>query len=91
MNGILVAGGPGIERGGSPTLLRILDLCPTALALLGIEVPRSLDGVPMSQLLSCDHGWTDELPARPDSRGSDSEGDDNVLEERLRNIGYIAT
>jgi len=91
MDGILVAGGPGIQRGGAPTLLRILDLCPTALALLGIEVPRSLDGVPMSKLLSCDHGWTDELPARPERHKSESEEADNALEERLRSIGYIAT
>ena len=90
MNGILVAGGPGVERGAAPSMLRILDLCPTALALLGIEVPRSLDGVPMSELLSCDHGWTDELPVRPECPPAAAAADANALEERLRDIGYLA-
>ncbi len=89
MNGVLVAGGPGIERGVKPSLLRILDLCPTALALLGVEVPRSLDGVPMTDILSCDHGWTDELPPRPAHPLLDPEEDESSLEERLRQIGYI--
>ncbi len=90
MNGVLVAGGPGVELGAEPTLLRLLDLCPTALALLGIEVPRSLDGVPMSEILSCDHGWTEELPVRPTCPDVDSDKSRDDLEERLRNIGYIA-
>ena len=92
MNGILVAGGPGITVGAPPELRRLVDLTPTALALLGIEVPRSLDGKPMSSLMSCDNGWTDEVPKweplqEPSPEGSPS-GEE--LTEQLKGLGYVA-
>lgn len=87
MNGVLVGGGPGIAQGADPELLRLLDLTPTALALLGIEVPRSLDGVPMADLMSCDVGWTDDAPTQP---GISEPGDKDALEAQLRGLGYLA-
>jgi len=90
MNGVLVAAGPGVHESVQPELLRIVDLTPTALALLGIEVPRSMDGVPMEDLLSCDVAWTDELPSRPQIDDLESSEDSNDLEDRLRRIGYLA-
>lgn len=87
MNGVLVGGGPGVRQGASPELLRLLDLCPTALALLGIEVPRSLDGEPMIDLLSCDVGWTGHSPEQPGwAEPAGREG----LEAQLRGLGYLA-
>ena len=86
MNGVFVGAGPGIEQGARPDLLRLLDLTPTALALLGMEVPRSLDGVPMS-VLSCDVGWTDEVPPGPEPEAA---GDPEQLEQRFRELGYLA-
>jgi len=91
MNGILVAGGPGITVGAPAELRRLIDVTPTALALLGIEVPRSLDGKPMSSLLSCDNGWTDEVPAwEPLSAEQDAAPTAEQLTEQLKGLGYIA-
>jgi predicted AlkP superfamily phosphohydrolase/phosphomutase len=89
MNGVCVAAGPGIAAGSRPELLRLLDLTPTALALLGIEVPRGLDGVPMSSLLACDVGWTDELPHREPLGGAEAEQE--AMEAQLRGLGYLAS
>lgn len=88
MNGVLVAGGPGIAPHTDLPLQRLLDLTPTSLALLGIEVPRGLDGRPMTDLLGCDVGWTDELPWRepPDEEGTDAE----ALAQQLEGLGYLA-
>jgi len=88
MNGVLVAGGPGIAPTDALPLQRLLDLTPTALALLGIEVPRKLDGKPMTDLLGCDNGWTDELPWRepPTEEGTDPD----ALAAQLEGLGYIA-
>ena len=87
MDGILVAGGPGVAGGHNPGLQRLLDLTPTALALLGIEVPRGLDGRPMTDLLSCEVGWTDELPWRePGGRAPDNA----ALASQLEGLGYLA-
>jgi len=92
MNGVLVAGGPGIKVGAPDELRRLIDVTPTALALLGIEVPRSLDGKPMSSLMSCENGWTDDVPqweplpeASPDGSPTSDE-----LTEQLKGLGYIA-
>ena len=88
-------GGGGLGGGGGNILLGLLPMllggrlgCGT-LALLGIEVPRSLDGVPMQDLLSCDVGWTDALPARPAIPGTGSGEGAESLEDRLRKIGYL--
>jgi len=89
MDGVFVGAGPGIAQGARPERLRLLDLTPTALALLGIEVPRGLDGVPMDDVLSCDVGWTDELPWRQPGEGA-APPDRDRLEERLRGLGYLA-
>lgn len=88
MDGILVAGGPGIGRADELGTQRLLDVAPTALALLGIEVPLGLDGRPMRSLLSCDVGWTDELPWR-EAAGSEV-ADAAGIEAQLRGLGYLA-
>ena len=89
MDGVLVAGGPGISPNDSLPRQRLLDLTPTALALLGIEVPRRLDGKPMTELLGCDVGWTDELPTRsPPSAQSGT--DPERLAAQLEGLGYLA-
>ncbi|MEE2827645.1 MAG: alkaline phosphatase family protein, partial [Myxococcota bacterium] len=91
MNGVIVAGGPGIRVGVEPEVRRLLDLTPTSLALLGIELPRSLDGLPMKDLLACDVGWTDDvpdwepLPGAPSTKGEAAE-----LADQLRGLGYLA-
>lgn len=89
MDGVLVAGGPGIRQGAAPGTARLLDLTPTCLALLGVEIPRGLDGRPTSDVLSCDIGWTDELPWR-DPSTQDAEPADAVREQ-LEALGYLAS
>lgn len=41
--------GPGIEPGSAIECVRTVDLVPTLLTLLGVELPddRSLEGVPL--------------------------------------------
>ena len=92
MNGVIVAGGPGLEVGAVPGLQHLIDLTPTALALLGIEVPRSLDGRPMAELLACDVAWTDDIPAwEPlEATALGQEQSTEALEDQLAGLGYLA-
>ena len=87
LDGVFVGAGPGIHQGRRPDLLRLLDLTPTALALLGVEVPRGLDGVPMQDVLSCGLAWTDELPDGPHRAAGEGGG----LAQRLRGLGYLGS
>ena len=92
MNGVIVGGGPGLEVGAVPGLQHLIDLTPTALALLGIEVPRSLDGRPMTELLACDVAWTDDIPAwEPlEATALGQEQSTEALEDQLAGLGYLA-
>ena len=92
MNGVLVAGGPGVTVGAPAELRRLIDVTPTALALLGIEVPRSLDGKPMSSLMSCDNGWTDDVPVWEPLAPESSSGAPSAeaLTDQLKGLGYLA-
>lgn len=89
MNGVLVAGGPAIQPRDDLPIQRLIDVTPTALALLGIEVPRALDGKPMTDVLGCDVGWTDELPWREPIEAPDPD-DPEALAARLEGLGYLA-
>ncbi len=44
MNGVFLGLGPGFARGGRIERLSILDIAPTVLYLLGLPVPRAMDG-----------------------------------------------
>ena len=90
MDGIFVGAGPGIRPGGVGVRLQLLDLTPTCLALLGIEVPTGLDGVVMEDVLSCEVATTSELPWRtpPDLARSDEER--RRIEAQMRGLGYLA-
>ncbi len=50
--GVLVASGPGIARGCALASPNILDVAPTALALLGVAVGEDFDGRVLSEALS---------------------------------------
>lgn len=50
LEGVLVASGPGIRRGGEIEGARIIDLMPTWLAALGEPVPDGLEGVVLDGL-----------------------------------------
>ncbi len=94
-DGILLLAGPGLAPGAPAEPLRMEDVAPTILHLLGLAVPNAMDGRVISEAL------TPELrDARPiatsdgtyasGGRGAwDSEDDEDEIMERLRGIGYV--
>ncbi|MBL8756707.1 MAG: alkaline phosphatase family protein [Planctomycetes bacterium] len=50
--GVLVASGPGVVPGAATATASILDLTPTALALLGLQQAADFDGRVLSEILS---------------------------------------
>ena len=91
--GILAAAGPGIAAGDVGEL-SLMDVCPTALALLGEPVPDDLDGSPGRAILSDEF-----LAAHPISSGGTaggretggeySEAEAAAVAEHLKDLGYI--
>ena len=57
--GMLVMSGPGVRAGASPALPIILDIAPTALALLGLPAGDDMDGRVLAESLT-----DSQVPAR---------------------------
>jgi predicted AlkP superfamily phosphohydrolase/phosphomutase len=95
MEGIFLGVGPAFRTGVRLDPLSILDIAPTVLHLLGLPVPRQMDGNVAAGALAEDYmarnpvRETDmELLGR--ARGSAlSSGDSDDIRRRLEGIGYI--
>jgi predicted AlkP superfamily phosphohydrolase/phosphomutase len=95
--GVLMAFGAGIRPAAKVVGAHIMDVTPTVLYLLGLEVPGDMDGKVIEDVLD------EELlrnrpvvgsggPAAPDAGSPDetySEDEAAVIEERLRSLGYL--
>jgi predicted AlkP superfamily phosphohydrolase/phosphomutase len=98
--GILLLHGPGIRQSAQIEGARIVDVMPTVLHLLGVPLPRGLDGHVLTEALSAhflDHNpvryATVDLQERvtPEAAVTDSYTDEesSEIEQRLRDLGYI--
>jgi predicted AlkP superfamily phosphohydrolase/phosphomutase len=96
--GIFLAAGPGITASAAPRPgLRIEDVAPTALHLLGLPVPSDMDGRALAEILVP----TEAAPQAGEPTGfwpeaavvfSDTtmtEEDEDVIRGRLKALGYF--
>jgi predicted AlkP superfamily phosphohydrolase/phosphomutase len=95
LHGVFCASGPGV-RGGYPLAgLRIEDVAPTVLHLVGLAAPSWMDGRVISAMLT-----REDLETRPparrevplvdgEARGDYDGGQREQVERTLRGLGYI--
>ena len=94
MNGLFVACGPQVRRGGRLGSASLADVAPTILHLLETPIPRGMDGRVLSDALDGAVGrdpvLTDHHPA-PQARcwAEPSEADVKEVTERLHDLGYV--
>jgi predicted AlkP superfamily phosphohydrolase/phosphomutase len=96
MEGIFIAAGKTIEPGPKQKL-RIVDLFPTIVALLGLPIPEGLDGqqaslgVHLRQPSAGKGEQTGRSPVLPRSGEVPSPGEawEKEIRERLQGLGYI--
>jgi predicted AlkP superfamily phosphohydrolase/phosphomutase len=99
--GIVVAAGTGV-RPDREIHIHLIDIAPTALALLGIEPPDTMDGVVLHELFEAGLPVDGTIlpPDRPDQSAAGDDSDDRdgpvytpeeeaLIEQRLRDLGYI--
>lgn len=98
MEGILFMSGSGIRRGYYIQNSSIMDITPTVLALMGVPIPKAVDGRVLEAAL------TDELRQQLTITYTEDEDvgpnellmpdisaeDEEVLRTRLRDLGYVA-
>jgi predicted AlkP superfamily phosphohydrolase/phosphomutase len=94
--GIFLAEGPAIRPGTTLSGAKIIDVAPTILHLLGVAVPKDMDGRALVDMLDTDHTSADVAIGAAAGDGQfaamDStytEEDTVVIAERLRALGYI--
>lgn len=98
MEGIFFLSGPGIKPGYALQDASIVDAAPTILALLGVPIPKSMDGHVLGAAMTpelCERlrvAYAGDTESRPDyALVQDlAPEDEAILVERLRNLGYIA-
>lgn len=93
--GIFSLAGPGIPGGDRVEGVRIVDLAPTILHLLGVPVPTWMDGrvLTAAASLRAPGVGTDSLHSSLHASSSYedvySTEDQRIIEERLRGLGYM--
>ncbi|AMV35994.1 alkaline phosphatase family protein [Planctomyces sp. SH-PL62] len=95
MEGVLVAGGPGIQPRTGPQGANLLDIAPTVLHLLGVPVPADMDGRVLGELLTPELAATaDRRADRDDDEGAEVDSsytadDEAAIQSRLADLGYL--
>lgn len=96
-NGILLAYGRGIRKGGRAEGARIIDMAPTILYTMGEKIPRDMDGKILKDIFTDDFLMANEAKFasaeeqrsyRPRETDVTPE-DEEKLKERLKSLGYI--
>jgi len=88
--GILAASGPSVKTGSKIENARLVDICPTALALLGLRSPPDLDGHNLWQIAS-ESAVEGHSPAcsKQASETVYSPEEEELVLERLKGLGYL--
>lgn len=95
-NGVFIAAGKNIDKKAKLGDVRLLDITPTVLALLGMKVADDMEGRVVEEIIS--EGWRNAYP-RETVPTYDSENwreqtpipsdVDELLMERLKALGYL--
>jgi predicted AlkP superfamily phosphohydrolase/phosphomutase len=94
-DGLLAAYGRGIAKGQHVTSAEILDVAPTVLHIMGIDVPIGMDGKVLRELfeegseMDRDVNYQDLELKRDITSTALSGEEERVLKERLRGLGYV--
>jgi hypothetical protein len=91
LDGMLVAAGPGIARGGERLSLSIYHVAPLALALLGLPVADDLAGDAPDALLAPGASVRSVASYETEAaeRDAPSATIETTTEEQLRALGYV--
>lgn len=96
-NGIVIASGPDFKAGNLIEGAHIIDLMPTILYLMGLEIPADADGVVLKSIIK-DH-FLLQNPIRISVKEKDdssvashneyTKSESEIIRQRLTNLGYI--
>jgi len=91
LEGVFIAGGPGVRQGVMRPPAHITDVAPTVMYLLGLPVASEMSGRPLCDILTAPHEvtYTDSSSRAPAPEAGLSASEEEEIEERLRSLGYL--
>jgi predicted AlkP superfamily phosphohydrolase/phosphomutase len=92
LDGMLVMWGQGIRQGVTVEGGNIIDVMPTILSILGIPVPREVDGRVLNEALEQPEqliGLARRLLVSDDRGRQLTATEERLVRQRLRNLGYF--
>jgi predicted AlkP superfamily phosphohydrolase/phosphomutase len=89
-DGMFLFAGPGVPCGGALPGADIVDVLPTLLPLVGLPIPRGLDGTPIRSALDREPRWApDPLPESDGTPRPYGESESREIAARLASLGYL--
>jgi len=96
INGIFIACGPDIEENKVIGNVEIVDLAPTILHILGVPIPKDMDGKvlkeifrPNSDCFKRESIFQEPLDEKEKKEYRWSEEEEEEIQERLKKLGYM--
>jgi predicted AlkP superfamily phosphohydrolase/phosphomutase len=92
LNGMLVMWGPGVRRGLRLRGSHIMDVMPTILQILGLPIPREVDGRVLGEALEHHEQLSDlarKLVTLPSGEKRLTRAEEELIRTRLKNLGYF--
>jgi predicted AlkP superfamily phosphohydrolase/phosphomutase len=93
--GVVAVSGPGVERGRIRDA-KLEDIAPTVLYAMGLRVPKGLDGKVLTEAFGKRHldsnpvEWDEETARTEVAAKQLSKEEEQKIEERLKQLGYLA-
>ena len=95
-NALLIAVGPDVRKNQRIMPPNLYDIMPTVLHLLGLKIPRDLDGRVITELIGRNSGYhkkkieyTNESIKRTHEIRGLTDSEEIEIKKRLRTLGYI--
>jgi predicted AlkP superfamily phosphohydrolase/phosphomutase len=96
LHGILIGRGPQLRSEVRCSGARLIDMAPTIMALLDLPIPEGMDGRVLSEIIDPSHQkWSytpdrgEMAPPSQDKGDGYSKEEAELVEERLKNLGYL--
>ena len=97
MDGIVIASGPAVAEGRTINGANMIDIAPTILYHFGVEIPEDFDGHVIEDMFQKEYfknnppnyGNAARETAEKESKEIYSDEDNELIEQRLRDLGYL--
>ncbi|MBD3367947.1 MAG: hypothetical protein GF405_07230 [Candidatus Eisenbacteria bacterium] len=96
LRGVYIASGPAFRNGGLVEGPTILDIAPTALAVMGVPVSEEMEGRVLTEIVRQEHLASHPVTTVPsygpgvrDERQQIESSMDESIRDQLRSLGYI--